>query len=452
MKQLTIRQQAKRIENINYAEHNNRQYFRRHRIRDYMPGQAVYNLGDYPAPFSIEPTEYDYTMLKDMAARGVQLIQLHEEWNDPVRHLGADKYSCFDPKGLQNFVDLCHHFGIKVIPYISSGYFHELDPDFREEFTHTKRYCINGMHFKYRLCSAGSAEWRNYILPRTFAVLDQYGFDGIYNDWGTDSHYTPPTGKLQRLGLEWYDPETEDLLGMIYTEVKNRGGIYKLHCGENYTAPCVDRVYDYLWIGECMGTAAIGAGKNYYDYVVPCQDKVRLTLTDPDYYFAMVIPFMQFPLLTARGRPLMGKRIEEDIPYYGNEETLGFEYAYNKRVGEYMQAHPDGPYVYSLWSAIPDDIEEYPRWCRYLELYKPMVEENSVAYIELRDCADILSPLPENVYASMFVNEETYLVVSNLTEQPYELVLKDIWEDRQTGHAAKTFHVKPGKLLFLIKK
>ena len=97
MKELTLDQHRIRIENINSAELGNKAYQGRHRIRDYMPGQAVYNLGDYPAKFSIEPTEYDYNMLKDMAANGVEMIQIHEEWNDSIRRFGADKFSSHDP-------------------------------------------------------------------------------------------------------------------------------------------------------------------------------------------------------------------------------------------------------------------------------------------------------------------------------------------------------------------
>ena len=449
MKKLTLEQHQNRIRNINSAEAGNRSYVRRHRIREYLPGQAVYNLGDYPARFSIEPTEYDYRLLKDMAQKGVGLIQLHEEWNDPVRHLGADKFSSFDPQGLRHFVDLCHSFGIKVIPYISSGYFHEGDPDFREEFTIRERYCISGMHFKYRTCSASSAEWREFLLPRTFRVLDEYGFDGIYNDWGMDSFYKV-NGYLKKEEIEGYDPDAEDLLSTIYTEVKRRGGIYKLHCDQNNKAPCLDRVYDYLWIGENMKDTIVGAGKDFPEYVVPCQDKSRNNLTNIHTYFASVIPFLQFPLLTTCGRPLMGKRIEEDIPYYGNENgKMGDEYAFNKRVGEYMKTHPNGPYVYSLWSAIPDDPQEYDIWSHYLALYLPMVEENSVVYIELRDCADILSPLPQQVYASMFVNEEKYLVVSNLTREDYTLELKGVWCDRVSGETGSKFIIAPGRVSFL---
>ena len=453
MKILTLEEHRKRIENLNSAEQNNRAYLRRHRIREYLPGQAVYNLGDYPARFSIEPTEYDYNMLKDMAANGVELIQLHEEWNDPVRRFGADKYSCFDPKGLEHFIDLAHLFGIKIIPYISSGFFHELDPDFDENFTVRKNYCLAGMHFKYRRCSAGSAEWREYLLPRTVAVLDRYNFDGIFNDMGYDSsHRVKPGGCDKKYGLDEYDPEIEDLLGLIYHEVKSRGGIYKIHRSRNNPAPCKDRVYDYIWIGEAVKDSKIGTGKNFYDYVVPCPDKKQFKYADPETLYASTIPFMQFPLMTSRGRPLMGKRVEEDIPYYHHEDgSIGIEYTFNKKIGEFMREHPNGPYTYSLWSSIPDDVEDYPRWCKYLALYRPMVEANTLAYIELRDCTDILSAIPENVYASMFVNEKKYLVVSNFESDEYELKLAEKWTDRVSGIISDTFKIKKGKIIFLEK-
>lgn len=449
MKQLTLEQHRSRIQNINTAEANNRSYLKRHRIRDYMPGQAVYNLGNYPEKISFEPTEYDYNLLKSMAENGVELIQVHEEWNDSIRRWGADKFSTYDPKGLRHFIELCHSFGIKIIPYTSSGYFHAYDPDFREEFTLRERYCINGMYFKYRSCSSSSAEWRDYLLPRTFRVLDEYGFDGLYNDWGQDSHYML-NGLLQRDGVMAYDPETEDLLSMIYAEVKSRGGIYKLHCARNEGAPCLDRVYDYLWIGEGVTDIDVGVGKTFLPYVIPCQDKSRNKLTPIDEYFASVIPFMQFPLLTTRGRPITGARIEQDVPYYGNENgNIGHEYLFIKRISDYMKAHGGEPCTYSLWGNVPDDPNEYDIWCKYLALYRPMVEDNSIAYIELRDCADILSPLPQDIYASMFVNEEKYLVVSNMGDAPYTLQLKDRWQDRVSGTAGTQFVVPSKRILFL---
>ena len=452
----TFENEKRRIENINAAEQENREYLRRIRIRDYLPGQDVYSLGDYPTPFSIAPTEYDYDQLTRMAESGVALIQLHEEWNDSIRHLGADKFTSHDPQGLHHFVDLCHSLGIKVIPYISTGYFHLFDPDFTEKFARSDCYCYSGMYFKYRKCSAGSPEWRSYLLPRTFAALDEYGFDGIYNDWGYDGPDLAYQAALAR-GEEYppysapmpYDPEIEDLLSTVYTEVKRRGGVYKIHCDRNNVPPCKDKVYDYLWIGECVEDAAIGVGKEFQPYVVPSQDMQYSKTTDPDTYYASVIPFVQFPLMK-RGRPLKGKRIDQPVPTYGYTGP-GSEYDFNRRVKEYVKEHPDGPHIYSLWSAIPDDVEEFPRWTRYMKLYRPMVAENSLAYVEIRQSDCILSPIPDKVFISMFVNEEKYLVVSNFTGAPYTLDLQGEWINRQTDEKGSHFTVPNERLLFLVK-
>lgn len=452
MKPLSLEQTRRRIENIASAEKDNRSYFRRHRIRDYLPGQVTYNLGDYPARFSVEPTEYDYNMIKELSEKGVRLLQVHEEWNDAIRCLGADKFSSFDPNGMKNFVELCHKFDIKIIPYISTGYFEETDPDFREDFTRGE-FALRADYFNYRKCSAESSAWRKYLLDHVFAALDEYGFDGVYNDWGYDGlEYA-----RQRLKAEGkdpsaasvidmpYDPILEDLLSSIYSEVHRRGGVVKIHADRNNTTPTKDKVYDYLWIGENVGSSEFGTGKGYEPYVVPCRHVTDPTKTDDDYYVKL-IPFMQFPLLK-RGRPITGAGIDAPVPF----RKFG-DYGHWSRVKEYYAEHPEGPHCYSLWSSVPDNPRDYENFCKYLALYQPMVAEDSVAYIELRDSAEILSPLPENVFASMFVNEGKYMVVSNLTEKDYTLELRDLWKNRETGTCAKRFTLKSTTILFLVKE
>lgn len=452
MKPLSLEQTRRRIENVASAEKDNRSYFRRHRIRDYLPGQVTYNLGDYPARFSVEPTEYDYNMIKELSEKGVRLLQVHEEWNDAIRCLGADKFSSFDPNGMKNFVELCHKFDIKIIPYISTGYFEETDPDFREEFTRGE-FALRADYFNYRKCSAESPAWRQYLLDHVFAALDEYGFDGVYNDWGYDGlEYA-----RQRLKAEGkdpsaasvidmpYDPILEDLLSSIYSEVHRRGGVVKIHADRNNTTPTKDKVYDYLWIGENVGSSEFGTGKGYEPYVVPCRHVTDHEKTDDDYYVKL-IPFMQFPLLK-RGRPITGAGIDAPVPF----RKFG-DYGHWSRVKEYYAEHPEGPHCYSLWSSVPDNPRDYENFCKYLALYQPMVAEDSVAYIELRDSAEILSPLPENVFASMFVNEEKYMVVSNLTEKDYTLELRNLWKNRETGACAKRFTLKPTTILFLVKE
>ena len=450
MKIYTTEQHRARIRNINDAEKSVKSCLRRHRVHDYLYGQCTYNLGDYPVKFPLAPSEYDYNMLKELADNGVQLIQIHEEWNDTARIHGADKFSTYDPEGLKQFIDLVHSLGMKIIPYISSGYFDIHDPNFRECFAQTDRYCINGQTFEYRRCSAGSAEWRSFVLPRTVEILDRYDFDGIYNDCGTDSNYII-NQQLQKPGLGYYDPEIEDMLGILYGEVKKRGGIYKIHCDGASGAPCLDRVYDYLWIGEAVKDIGLGLGKNYPDYLVPCPDFSRGVVGTMESHFVKGIPFLQFPLLM-RGRPFLGQHtVQPGVKYYGGEQEEA-ECWHMARVRAYMKEHPNGPYVYSHWSSLGEDDKYYELWKKYLKLYTPMVEEASVVYLEIRECEDILSKLPEEVIATMFVNEEKYLVVSNMSAMPYGLVLRDVWIDRETDLEGKQFTIQPGKALFLRMK
>ena len=428
-----------RINNIRAAEQGNKQYCRRIRIHDYLAGQAIYNLGDYPARISAAPTDYDRELIPRLAASGVKLIQVHEDWNDAVRLYGADKFNAVDRQGMKDFVALCHSHGIKVIAYVSSGYFQETDPDFREEFTASSE-ALGMNYFKYRKGNHGNAAWRDYIIPKTIYVMEEYGFDGIFNDWGYDAYSVQG-------GIPEYDADLEDLLSILYSEVKKRGGIYKMHCDRNNQPPCRDKVYDYLWIGEWVENSPVGTGKDYVPYVVPCQDRHRSDAEHLESYLAKTIPFLQFPLLKT-GRPIRGKNVDlPNVTYYGGDEQNFY-----RQVGEYMDEHPNGPFVYSLWSSIPDDTDEFEIWTKYFKLYEPMVTENSLVYIDLRECEEICSTLPQEVSASMFVNEGMYLAVTNQGTAPYELKLQSNWQDRITGQITDTFLIAPGQLLMLAKK
>ena len=460
MKKLTLEQHRARIENLREARKSIKKLTRELRIHDYLPGQIIYYLGDYPAKMSIKPTEYDFNLLKSYAENGVDMIQVHEEWNDSIEKYGSDKWHSNDPEGMKEFVELCHYFGIKIIPYCSASYIHEGSKYYREEFSRSHGGCID-MHYKYRYGWAGSEYWRDFIIPRTFNIMDTYGFDGIFNDWGYDWEIgtyinIPPERRNYELqGLDRYDPEAEDLIHILYDGVKSRGGIYKMHIGYYNSAPVRWKCYDYLWVGECNFTVEYGGGKLLEPYLVPCPDKPRLTnwgteRFDADAYFAMTIPFVQFPLLT-HGRPTMGRCI--DVPGVTQYNTTQKDHLYHyfEKVRDFADAHPNGPYVYSEWSQIPDDVEDYPRWSRYLALYKEMTEDQTVAFMEIRESEEILSEIPDNVFVTEFVNEERYMVVSNMTDQPYTLRLKDRWYDRVGEGTSDTFSIPSKRILFLKK-
>ncbi|MBE6637763.1 MAG: hypothetical protein E7618_08195 [Ruminococcaceae bacterium] len=460
MKFLTLEEHRARIENLREVRKNIKTHTRELRIHNYLPGQIIYYLGDYPAKMSITPTEYDFNLLKSYAEHGVDMIQVHEEWNDTIERYGSDKYRSCDHEGMLKFVDLCHYFGIKIIPYCSSSYIHEGSKHYHENFSRGTGGCVD-MHYKYRFGWAGSEYWRNFILPRTFNILDTYGFDGIFNDWGYDweaSDYIDiPENRRNNDSQQFtrFDPEAEDFIHMLYDGIKLRGGIYKMHIGGYNSAPVRWKCYDYLWVGECNFSAEYGGGKMLEPYLVPCPDKPRLTnwgteRFDADAYFALTIPFVQFPLLT-HGRPTMGRCI--DVPGVTQYNTTQEDHLYHyfEKVRDFADAHPSGPYIYSEWSQIPDDVEDYPRWCRYLELYKGMTEEQTVVFMEIRETEDILSAIPHHVFVTEFVNENRYMVVSNMTDTPYTVTLRDCWQNRETGEVSTSFIVPVHRILFLKK-
>ena len=62
-----------------------------------------------------------------------------------------------------------------------------------------------------------------------------------------------------------------------------------------------------------------------------------------------------------------------------------------------------------------------------------------------------MSEIPDNVFVTEFVNEERYMVVSNMTDQPYILRLKERWYDRVGEGTFDTFAVPSKRILFLRK-
>ena len=443
MKLFTLDEQRRRFENIGYANRVVNSCLRRHQVHDYIPGQVIYNLGEYPARFSIAPTEYDEALIADLAKSGVGLIQVHEEWNDAIRVLGADKYSSHDPKGMQAFIDLCHKYGIKILPYFSTGFFDVRDPDYTNAFDHPKRPTLFSGHFRYTGCYPASPEWITYVLEKMKGIMDNYGFDGIYNDMGYPDDANFIDGYIQN------DPYIEDTLARIYSAVKERGGIVTVHQGLCISPRANAKIYDYLWVGESItDIKELRRAATFDPYVVPCPD-FRFLKGSADAFFAKTIPFMQFEL-RLDGRPATGEcSCVPGIEYYNN--PINREQEWFEKIKEWHDAHPDGPHVYSSWSAIPDDVAHRDLWKEYLALYRPMVEENSHVFIDINENQILCGKKPADVIMSLFVNSECYLVLSNIGEKPETVTLAEDWIDRQSGKTVREIALAPDTLCFLVK-
>ena len=196
-------------------------------------GQCVYNLGEYPSREPWEPGEYDEQELDRLQDHGIQLIHVMDEWNDRYGLFGGNKLTAVNPEGFRRFVAMVHQRGIKILAYASSGYFAGHDPDYRKEWSRPGD-AIGGWWDLPR-CSPASPGWRAYFLPRMLQILEDYELDGLYNDWG----YVPNAAKQIKepapdevVAFEetpQYDGAMTDLLYLIYSEIKRRGGIYKVH-------------------------------------------------------------------------------------------------------------------------------------------------------------------------------------------------------------------------------
>ena len=445
MKIFTIEDERQRLQNIEYAENSVKKCTQRVRIHNYIPGQISYNLGDYPAKFSIKPTEYDYNTVKMLAEKGVGLIQVHEEWNDSIRVLGADKYTSHDPEGMKEFIDLCHSFGIKVLPYVSSGFFDARDPECREEFFKSND-SLYSSYFRYRIASAKSPEWRSFLMGKLRNLLDEYNFDGLYNDMGYEN-----AGVLREQYRDDsfpYNPYIEDLLSEMYSLIKERNGIAKLHVGWNVRPTTKDKIYDYLWVGESVtDSKSMLMTASYEPYILPCPDYKCITDNNCEEFYAQTLPFMQFPL-GLDGRPLTEKKINvEGVDYL--DDSLKDFYV---KAGEWHKEHPDGPHVYSEWSSIPDNVHNRELWEKYLKLYKPMVEENNICHLNVTESTLVKGEMPENVYMSLFTGVEQYICISNLGKNTVIVPFTEKWQDCETGEILTEINLTPDRVRFMKKK
>ena len=444
----------KRQKNLLYANTSVSKCLRKETIKHYVPGQVVYNLGEYPTRFPIAPAPYDEELLATFAEHGVGLVQLHEEWNDSQRILGADKLTSHDPDGLARFIKRTQDLGMKIILYISTGFFEMRDPDFRQEWTCAETAPLVELYFRYAKCSPASAGWRAYLLPRLERILDEYGVDGLYDDLG----YAPPYDKTPGVGHVSPDEETEerdaaleDLLGIVYGEIKRRGGVFKIHAGGKRAGKFRSRVYDYLWVGEGVSDLDMmrEAAKGYPLYVVPCPDMSRAGVEKEDDLYLQTIPYLQFPL-RIDGRPVTGERaLTPGVEYQPADKDFWTRHV--RRIHRHYVENPDGPYSYGWWDSCPGRQGARETWLRYFDLYRPMVSTGSRAWIEITDSDLFKERPPASLVASLFVNEETYLVLANYGASAATVTMKDLWQDRQSEARGKTWTL-PTRTMNLLRR
>jgi hypothetical protein len=445
----------RRLENIRLGEQGVGACLRKHLIAGYLPGQCCYNLGEYPSLKRWEPGEPDEQELDRLRDHGVQLVQVHEEWNDSQRLFGGNKFTPVNPAGFRRFVEMVHRRGMKLIVYVSSGYFERTDPDFRRQWARNQD--LVEIYYRNACCSPASPAWRAYLLPRLRRILDDYGVDGFYNDLGyvpLAGNPQPPTPDEVLAFPEAADRDEAlgDLLHLLYEEVHRRGGVMKVHYCDTHR-PLTDlKVYDYLWVGEAAssGDSVREAVKDYLPYVVPCVDMSRAKIDNEDELYLHALPYMQFPLLLA-GRPVTGQRAAVPGVRY-TPDPHDYWTRHFRAIWTYYQAHPQGPYSYGWWDSVPGRPEARPTHARWLKLYRPMVEEGTWAWLEVRDSALLARPPEKGVVVSAFANRNFYLAVANYQRRPATIQTRDAYVSASApGAAARSWPLAARSLLILTR-
>lgn len=456
----------RRLESIGFCRAAIRRCMREHLVTNYLPGQCAYNLCEYPGRERWSPGEEDERILDRLKEQNIQLIHVMDDWNDQMGLFGGHKLDAQNPEGFRRFVAMVHERGMKILAYVSSGYFTRTDPHFRDEWCRPGHTFHSG-YWNMGRCSPASPGWRAYLLPHIVRILDEYGVDGLYNDWGYISNArkgsTDPLAEDEVAAFEEtpeYDGAMADLAQLIYDEVNRRGGIVKFHCDQTLRPLAGDaKVYDYLWVGEGVSSLDFlrEETKNHPPYVVPCTQFPYIQLESGDEPYVHAIPYMQFPLLEG-GRPYTGERAvipgveyapDRDEKKPADDMTDWFRR--NEAKWKYYQAHPNGPYMYSEWGPVPPRADYQQRHARWLKRYLPLVEPGTRAWLEIGDCDLFARPLPSGVVASAFANRETYLVVANHGGNIAEIATREgfVLPEDETAAPRKQWSIAPGALEIL---
>jgi hypothetical protein len=427
LKSYTAADHRRRLENIAICTRNIRQCLRKHLVTDYLFGQCAYNLGEYPCVKPWNPDDRDEQELDRLRDHGIQLVQLFDESNDSLRLFGGDKHTPLNPEGLRRFVAMAHRRGIKVITYLSTGYMQFKDRDISPDW-YRRGDAVTVGYWDMVRCAPASPGWRAYLLPHVVRLLDDYGLDGLYDDWGYIPHGQGRVATLAKDEVPAFeesarlDGAESDLLQLVYAEVKRRGGVFKLHCDAS-NAPHTGgaKVYDYLWVGENVRDAdgLREAVKNHPPYVVPCLDMTFTKIDEADDPCLHAIPYLQFPLLQA-GRPWTGERAwVPGVKYPGGENDFWVKRC--RAIAAFLKTHPDGPYTYGGWDSVPGRGDTRPTHSRWLELYRSLAEDGTWAWLEIGDSSLFAGPLPKGVVASAFANRDLSLVLANYGRTPVEV-------------------------------
>ncbi len=451
---------ADRLIFLKWARDNNLRCLKKNRIYNYAPGHTRYQFGHYPTRRPYYPTEKDWKLLDLYAEKGLGVVHVWW-WNDICGFFGKGVYESLNEKGLRKFIDECHRRSLKVIPYVSPGYLDVRNPVYQEEWSRGVGHLVEVYYDLDMLCP-GSPGWRMYFFNTIDRLMDDYGFDGLYWDGGlglkrpgcsnpnSDNHIhfieisPEEKGNVNHLAdavkgrtNKSFAALWNDFICEIYVRVKKRNGLIVAHIGSDVESPFEDKCWDYQLLGEGVPDilTSIEKTKMYEPYVLRFNDwshlitnwkdrdftpRLELLPKTENLSFAATIPYLQFPWL-------------ED-GCYGEEENLfnipgvSWKKGYDNWT-EWIKAQKKAGFPPLMGASF---IAGRERYFRYLDVYKQMVKENTVAYLEVKETKKKRFPLTEGKrIVSVFVNNFLWVAIGNLGNSQKLLVKALEGEDKK---------------------
>ena len=236
------------------------------------------------------------------------------------------------------------------------------------------------------------------------------------------------------------------MLVRLYNLCKNQGKIMKHHYAGCLKLETKEKFYDYLWVGENVkDLSELTKTAKYDPYVVPCPDFKDMDTKDYERVFAHFLPLMQFPL-RADGRPFnMYEKLNESGVTYTKYPS---DHPFQKQA-DFAKANPNGPYMYSEWSSMPENEDYREKWFYYLDIYKKMAKEDALCHVDIKESTLFKDEVPSDVYMSLFTSDEQFLCIANLGKKDVELTLNDNYIDYETGENIKLLKLIPDKVRIL---
>lgn len=396
MYNFTAEDHRKRLENIRFVEKNAEKYFTKRLITDYIPGHYVYRNDKFGDP------EEDAELLKKLGESGVGIIQI---WDELVEtpHGGKKMYRPSDKNAMNKLLENAHKNGIKVLPYTSTNFFSVSDENFNRAWAYPAEVDLCG-HLAH--CSPASPMWREQIIKQYAGLLDEYDYDGIYidsgymraHDYRNHQHYYLeefPVAEDDVLAFEdspEHDGSMEDMLALIYSEVKSRGKILKFHKEGLDRIQSDMKLYDYLWVGECVRDIEFirKRTKGYEPFVVP---DYNYAVPDEDERYLNTVPYMQFPV------------IRDNLWGIGSPDAAKIDFEYQ---------------------------------LKWLKLYKQFTTKGTWCYTEA-EIPELIPQKGKKTVASLFINNDMYLVLANYGNEEDTVKLNRTFTEYTPDGKGKTF-------------